>query len=142
MSWRKGVYSPSLQRFLDLLADELGLRLSMEQIYQRPSLAFTGLSLSSIRGAHNFDNPSFNIQEKARIDAEPGIWNHTDDDYVYGLVMAQPVAEATRALVERGESCLLIAQEHFTLPAAYASQLDPRNKSIKTLYYVGEGRTI
>ncbi|MCJ1278719.1 hypothetical protein MMC21_006536 [Puttea exsequens] len=138
----KRVHSPSLTGFLDLLADKLDLQLPMEAIHQRTSLASTQLLLSSIQGRHGLDNAEFNFKDKSRIESDPANWNHVDDDYIYGLILAQPAAEAIRALVERGETCLLVAQEYLSLPAAYASLLSPHNQSIKTLYYVGEVRTI
>ena len=136
------IHSPSLSNFLELLRHDLGLELPVDLIRQRTSLQSAKFSLSSIQGHHPLDNMDYNLKEKARIDSDAANWKHEDDDYTYGILMAQPVAEATRALLERGESCLLIVQEYLSLPTAYASMLGPRNDSFKTLYYVGEVRPI
>ena len=67
---------------------------------------------------------------------------HMDDDYLYGMMLAEPAFEAVEALLGgRGGGCLLVAQEYFSLPMAFKAILDG-GKRFRTLYYAGEVRPI
>ncbi|HSP79435.1 MAG TPA: hypothetical protein VLQ93_12945, partial [Myxococcaceae bacterium] len=64
-----------------------------------------------------------------------------DHDGLEGLVLAEPVYEAVRALcLEEDLECVLLAQEHSALPLAYKARLEGE-AWCRTVYYAGEVRT-
>ena len=75
---------------------------------------------------------------------DPSFFAHKDCDPIYGMLIAQPVADCLRVLVEPDETTILIASEELSLPAAFATQL-ARDSScrqsgphIKTMFYGGD----
>lgn len=139
----KRVYSPSLRTFIDELRNKFDLELRMDLIRTRLAHETNQLSLESQLGKHPLDNPDYNSRIKKAINADYGEYGHIDNDYIYGIVLAQPASESMRAILSGPEeTCLLIVQEYLSLPTAYATILAKPLNTIKTMYYAGEVRTI
>lgn len=135
----KHIFSPSLQSFINELRDKFDLDVQMDNIRTRSPGETARLSLESLQNRHPFDNMDYNSHTKKNIQKNRGEYGHVDNDYIYGLMLGQPAAEAMRAVLSSPrETCLLVAQEYLSLPTAYATILAKPPKTIKTLYYAGE----
>ncbi|MEW5801020.1 MAG: PIG-L family deacetylase [bacterium] len=162
----RNVYSPSLKLFLDRLKHELDLDLSYGNIRQYPPLFEILAAVSNSLGVNLVNNAVLNKWWTSAIENNEGIYRHIDNDYVYGLLLAEPAVEAVQALLSSKEVCVITVQDYFSLPTGYAALLHRRrnltgsykrdtdsNKKgrrlgnykpfrLRTLYYAGEIKTI
>ena len=68
-------------------------------------------------------------------------YRHLDNDYVYGMMLAEPAFEAINALCAgSGMRGVVWAQEYFALPLAFKTILDGGGR-FRTVFYMGEVRT-
>lgn len=68
-------------------------------------------------------------------------YQHSDNDFIHGLLVAQPIVESLDAILE-GEQCILHALNYFSLPTAYASLLCDNVINIKPFYLAGEVKPV
>lgn len=132
------VYSPSLNGFLDDLLEKFGLDLRFELVRERTAHSTATLTLDSIRHGNPFDNPEHNTSKKRQINKDfPRAYGHVDNDYTYGVSLAQPAADALCACLEKKERCVLVVQDYMSLPTAYAIKLSENiaTANISTLYF-------
>lgn len=134
------VFMGSMPGFLRRLRESLGVELSVECRGERPA-AYRLVSrlwrrtFGTRLGASGLVNGLYRLAVRRGLLRVPPL----DCDGLEGVVLAEPVFEAVRAL-RQGLPCVVLAQEHRSLPLAYKALLEGGGWC-HAVYYAGEVRT-
>jgi hypothetical protein len=136
------VFMGSMPGFLRRLRESLGVDISLECKGERPA-AYRLVSrlwqraLGTRLGASRLVNGLYRLAVRRGLLRVPPL----ECDGLEGMVLAEPVFEAVRALRQaEGLPCVVLAQEHRSLPLAYKALLEG-SEWCHTVYYAGEVRT-
>ena len=117
----KGMYMQTLPGFLRNLKQRINLTVEYD-VHQRSDMWEVN------------DSP---------LDADLADRSHKVNDTVIGMLLARPVADCLRGIMQPDETAALIATDNLSLPSVYATQMDREiyssieGPTIKTLFYAG-----